>query len=274
VLLGVRESTPEDPEVNVQLARLEARLGDMTRTVRYYQNAIYGAWSDDQGDARRRVRMELIRYLLVHEQRGRALSELLVLSGYLPDDIETQTEAGQLFLEAGEPHRGLDHFRQALRRDPKNGPALAGAGQAAFELGDYAIAQRYLSAADPASGRVSDLRVVTDFVLTRDPLRPGLSLEQRQERAMAGLSRAVEVLDDCASRPQANSQAFDLLRAELKALEPKLAHEALRRFPDSIETSVNLVYRVEQQAVDACGPRSPFDRALLLIGRRQDADRQ
>ena len=30
VLLGVRESTPEDPEVNVQLARLEARHDDLT----------------------------------------------------------------------------------------------------------------------------------------------------------------------------------------------------------------------------------------------------
>ena len=41
--LGVRESTPEDPEVNVQLARLEARHDDLTGTVRYYQNAVYGA---------------------------------------------------------------------------------------------------------------------------------------------------------------------------------------------------------------------------------------
>jgi tetratricopeptide (TPR) repeat protein len=274
VLLGVRESTPEDPEVNVQLARLEARHGDLSGTVRYYQNAVYGAWSGDQGDARRQVRIELIRYLLVHEERGRALSELLVLSGNLPDDVGSQTEAGQLFLGAGEPRRGLDRFRQALRIDPKNGPALAGAGQAAFELGDYTSALRYLRAADPASGRVSELRVVADFVLTRDPLRPGLSLRQRQERAMVGLSRAVEVLDHCVGKPQTNSKAFESLRAEASALEPKLALGTLRRFPDSIETSVDLVYRIERQAVDSCGPPSPRDRALLLIGRRHEADRQ
>ena len=53
VLLGVRELTPEDPEVNVQLARLEARHDDLTGTVRYYQNAVYGSWSGDQLDARR-----------------------------------------------------------------------------------------------------------------------------------------------------------------------------------------------------------------------------
>jgi hypothetical protein len=37
VLLGVRESSPEDPEVKVRLARLEARHDDVTGTVRYYQ---------------------------------------------------------------------------------------------------------------------------------------------------------------------------------------------------------------------------------------------
>ena len=163
VLLGVRELTPEDPEVNVQLARLEGRHDDLTGTVRYYQNAVYGSWSSDQLDARREVRIELIRYLLAHEQRGRALSELLVLSGNLPDDVKSQTEAGHLFLDAGEPRRGLDRFRQALRIDPKNGAALAGAGESAFEAGDYTSAQRYLRAVDSPSARVSELRSITDL---------------------------------------------------------------------------------------------------------------
>ena len=162
LLLGVRESTPEDPEVNVQLARLEARHDNLTGALRYYQNAVYGAWSADQRDARRGVRIELIRYLIAHEERGQALSELLVLSSNLPDDVELQTKAGRLFLDAGEPRRALDRFRQALRIDPKNGPTLAGAGEAAFELGDYASAQVYLRAAGPASARVSELQVVTD----------------------------------------------------------------------------------------------------------------
>ena len=37
-----------------------------------------------------------------------------MLSGNLPDDVESHTEAGQLFLDAGEPRRGLDRFRQAV----------------------------------------------------------------------------------------------------------------------------------------------------------------
>ncbi len=150
--------------MNVQLARLEARHDDLTGTVRYYQNGI-PLVEDDQLDARREVRIGLIRYLLAHEQRGRALSELLVLSGNLPDDVTSQTEAGQLFLDAGKPGRGLDRFRQALRIDPKNPAALAGAGEAAFEAGDYTSARRYLHAVDSPSARVSELRSVTDLVL-------------------------------------------------------------------------------------------------------------
>jgi len=274
VLLGVRELTPEDPEVNVQLARLEGRHDDLTGTVRYYQNAVYGSWSSDQLDARREVRIELIRYLLAHEQRGRALSELLVLSGNLPDDVKSQTEAGQLFLDAGEPRRGLDRFRQALRIDPKNTAALAGAGEAAFETGDYTSAQRYLHAVDSASPRVSELRSVTDLVLTRDPLRPGLSLRQRQDRVMAGFRRALEALDDCVTKKPAANGAFDALRAEAGALELELLPERLRRTPESLDTALSLIYRIEQQTVDTCGQGSAFDRALLLIGRRHEADRQ
>jgi tetratricopeptide (TPR) repeat protein len=274
VLLGVRELTPEDPAVNIQLARLEARHDDLTGTVRYYQNAVYGSWSGDQLDGRRAVRIELIRYLLAHEQRGRALSELIVLSGNLPDDVKSQTEAGQLFLNAGEPRRGLDRFRQALRIDPKNAAALAGAGEAAFEAGDYTSAQRYLRAVDSPSARVSELQPITDQVLTRDPLRPGLSLRQRQNRVMTGFRRALEALDDCVIKKPAANNAFDSLRAEAGALEPELTLERLRRTPESIDTALNLIYRIEQQTADTCGQGSAFDRALLLIGRRHEADRQ
>jgi tetratricopeptide (TPR) repeat protein len=274
VLLGVRQSAPEDPEVNLRLARLEARRADLTGAVRYYQNAVYGSWSGEQGDARRQVRIELIRYLLAHQQRSRALSELLVLSGNLPDVGRVQTEAGQLFLEAGDARRALERFRQALRLDAKNATALAGAGEAAFEVGDYASARRYLRAAEPAPSHVRELRAVVDFVLTHDPLRRGLSLRQRHDRLMVGFRRALEVLDACATTQPRTRGALELLRAEASALEPELAFHKLRRAPESVDAGVNLIYRIEQRTAEACGDGSAFDRALLLIGRRYDVDRQ
>jgi tetratricopeptide (TPR) repeat protein len=274
VLLSVRESSPEDPDVNVRLARLEAQHDDLTGAVRYYQNAVYGSWNGDQGDARRQVRTELIRYLLAHQERGRALSELLVLVGNLPDDVKSQSEAGQLLLEAGDARRALDRFRQALRIDPKNAVALAGAGEAAFDSGDYASAQRYLRAVEPAPSRVRELRAIADLVLARDPLRPGLSLRQRQERVMAGFMRALEILNDCTNKQPANSSGLESLRSEASALEPDLSLDRVRRTPESIDTGLNMIYRIEQRADEICGQGSDFDRALLLIGARHEAERQ
>jgi hypothetical protein len=65
VLLGLRDTTPEDSEVNVRLARFEAPPDELTGAVRYYQNAVYGSWGD-RTDARRQVRIELIQYYAVH----------------------------------------------------------------------------------------------------------------------------------------------------------------------------------------------------------------
>jgi Flp pilus assembly protein TadD len=273
VLLGVREASPEDPEVNVRLARLEARRGDVTGAVRYYQHAVYGSWNGDQSAARREVRIELIRYLLARQQRGRALSELLVLAGDQPDTVTHQIEEGQLLLEAGAAARALERFRQALRVEPANATALEGAGTAAFTVGDYAAARRYLRAVQPASAQVTELLAVAGLVLTRDPLRPRLSLRQRHERVVAGFTRALAALEECANRQPAHSGEFASLRSEARALEPELGLDQVRRAPESIDAGVSLIYRIEQTAADLCGLGSAFDRALLLIGRRYESDR-
>ena len=94
VLLTLRESTPEDPDINLQLARLAAARQDVTDALRFYHNALYAPWPADQADARRRVRLELIRFLLTHDQASRALSELLALSTDLPDDVPLRLEGG------------------------------------------------------------------------------------------------------------------------------------------------------------------------------------
>lgn len=274
VLLGLRALTPEDAEINAQLARLEARRDDASDTVGYYQKAIYGAWSDDQLETRRAVRIELIRYLLAHHQQGRAVSELIVLSGNLPDDVPSQLEAGQLFLEAGDPARSLERFRRVLRLEPKNQAALAGAGEAAFDSGDYSSAQRYLRAIDAPSARARDLLSVADQVINRDPLRKGLSLGQRQERMVAALTRASETLAACSAAHAGSSDTWQPLRAEADAASAALTLRQLRSTPEALDNALDLVYRIEQQTQAACGDGSAFDRALLLIGRRHDADRK
>ena len=95
-LLTLRESSPEDPDINLQLARLAAGRQDVTEALRFYHNALYAPWPSEQADARRQVRFELIRFLLTHDQASRALSELLALSTDLPDDAPLHLEVAQL----------------------------------------------------------------------------------------------------------------------------------------------------------------------------------
>ena len=50
--------------------------------------------------------------------------------------------------------------------------------------------------------------------------------------------------------------------------------DRVRRTPESIDAGLNVMYRIEQRTAETCGQGSAFDHALLLIGRRYEADRQ
>ena len=130
-VLRLRELDPENAEINLDLARLASKRGDPAEAVHSYENAIYGLWTGTHVDERRRqVRVELIRFLLAHQQRDQALSELLILNDDLPETAASHTEAGELFLQAGDPGHGLENFREAIKLDPHDPSALSGMHEA------------------------------------------------------------------------------------------------------------------------------------------------
>lgn len=274
VLLGLRERQPEDADTNLQLARLEARRDEVDAARRYYQSALAALWRPEDADTQRSLRTELVRFLLAHGERARALSELLVLTATSPDDAGAHREVGRLFLDAGDPSRALLHFSRTLEAAPRDRDALAGAGEAAFELGDYGRARRYLRATSADDGRLADLQRVAELVLAHDPLAPRLSFAERRRRLTAGFRHAAERLDTCLARQRADAAAgpgdLNGLRAEAAAFAPALA--ARRARPELIEEGVDLVYRIERTIEGACGAAAPLDRALLLIGRRHGLD--
>ncbi|MEZ5288260.1 MAG: tetratricopeptide repeat protein [Vicinamibacterales bacterium] len=269
VLLGLREGGPDDPDVNIELARLAVRRQDVNEALRFYQSALYGIWPPGREGERSRLRVELIRMLLQREERERALSEVVALSTNLPDDAPSRIEAGRLFLAAGDPERALDQFGRALQLTPGDGDALAGAGEAAFARADYAAARRYLSQAPELPERLQDLRAVARLVLEQDPLEPRLPLATRRARLVAAVERASARLEQCAASRPAASASLEALQAELTALAPTLELRALRDQPEQIDHGLDVVYRVERAAADSCGaPTAPEDRALLRIGER------
>jgi hypothetical protein len=206
---------------------------------------------------------------LAQNDRAQALSELVVLSANLPDAASPQVKAGQLYLKAAEPRRGLEHFRRALRTEPKNPTALEGAGKASFDAGDYKSARHYLRAA-PASSEVARLLGVSESVLAGDPHQVDLSFAERRHRLAKAVRRARERIDECLSLQGNVSQfvgPFTSLRGEAAAFEPST--KKLHLSSATIEAGMHLVYRVEQQTARACPP-STLDRALLLIGRQYE----
>ena len=122
-LLMLREASPEDAEVNLELARLEAARHDVPQAMRYYRNALYAPSAAADPRMRRAVRLELIRLLLANDDRDRALGELVAAAADSANDEPSAMELGRLFLQAEDVRRAADQFSRALRLNPHNAEA-------------------------------------------------------------------------------------------------------------------------------------------------------
>jgi tetratricopeptide (TPR) repeat protein len=265
VLLGTREIAPDESDVNLRLARVEARQGRTTEAVRSYQSALHGTWHEEDAATRRRARLELVRLLLSAGDQSRALAELLVLDATLPDVSAAQTEAGTLYLAAGDPARALAHFRRALDSDPHDAAASFGAGRAAFDLGDYREAIRRLRAAAPDVPGARDLLVVAQLVRSADPLAPRLSLGERRRRLLDAVDHVEAIAEHCSVPPEAAAGL-----ETLATLAPSLELKALRQAPETVESTFDLLAGLHAQLVQACGSHTDYDRAFALIAKRHE----
>jgi tetratricopeptide (TPR) repeat protein len=274
LLLQLRETDPENAEINAYLARLAANQGKVDEAIHYYQNALYGQWTGPNADERRsELRTELIGFLLKHQQRDLASSELLILEARLPNDVASHMKLAKLFLEAGDVRRAFNNYSAAAKADSHNVDALRGAGETAFQLGDYAEAVEYLKSAldvDPSSEQSRQLLEVADKVLTEDPLAPHLSVEERRGRLLENFDRAQQRLEGCLDQTTDNKQVEQLqaLKTEATTMQPKLKRS--RDF-DTVRSGAGLIFRMEEAASASCGQGSPADQALLLIGRMHKA---
>ena len=272
-LLRLRESEPEDAEINLQMARLAAKRGEVDDAVHYYRNALYGRWTGAEVDEQKRqVRAELIRFLLGRQARNTALSELIILEGDLPPSAAAHVEVARLFLQAGDPQHALKNYAAAIALDKNNVDALTEAGETAFSLGNYQEADRYLKAAldvNPKAEKSRQLLVMTEMVLSGDPLEPHLTKQERQERLLQGFDQAHRRLEGCLSQTSDSQEIAQLgaLKEQTLALEPELRSG---RPPDNelTRSGVELIYEIEKATSAACGQPQDLDQALLLIGQK------
>jgi Flp pilus assembly protein TadD len=272
-LITLRDLVPEDPEVNLALARLDARRGDVTEAVRFYYNALYAPWPSADAEARRQVRFELIELLLDSGQVGRASAELLALVGALPDTAVLHVRAARLFVRAGDSGRALDQFERVLAAAPDNAAALVGAGSAAFSLGNLMEARAYLRRVPDPDPDVARMLEVTTIVLTNDPLAGRIGSAERRRRLAACLDYARQRIGSCLSNSGGPPGELALTQREAEAVHQRINRgSALDQ--DAVEAGVDLVERLEDQAARLCGPPTAWDEALMLIARRHGTEKR
>jgi predicted Zn-dependent protease len=278
-LLGLWEREPGNGTVNLELARLAAHASSVPAAVQYYHDAIYGQWGDDPAEHRRRARLELAEFLLGVGQKAQARGELIALTADLPRDPALETQVATLLMEAGEYEHAARLFRQALRLRPEYAPALEGAGEASFEIGNYRDAQRYL-ARSKREGALSThsqaLLETATLILESDPLAPRLTAQERARRALRAFAQSMKRLSGCAAARgmsfESGPQQSDLqkMHALALALQPKVRERNLARDPDLLLKATDMVFEIEKVTERACGEPQGVDLALLLLSRAQE----
>jgi len=275
-LINLWEREPENGLVNLELARIAAHRGETEKALRYYHNGIYAIWPGDQEVQRRNARLELIEYLLSINAKTQAQAELIALAENLGEDPAMHARVGDLFMLAQDYEHALAEYRQSLKLDHHNPAALAGAGHAAFVLGRYDLAQRYLEtgvAANPNDVQSRELLKTTELVLQMDPFRRQISVEQRHRIVIQAFNAAGERLKSCpAVDSSANAASQPALAEKWAGIKPQMTEEGLRRNPDLVEQAMNVVFDIERQSIAVCGPPTGIDQALLLISKLHEGN--
>jgi tetratricopeptide (TPR) repeat protein len=278
-LLGLWERQPGNGTVNLELARLAADSGSVPEAVQYYHDAIYGQWDDNPAEHRRQAGLELAEFLLRVGEKAQAQAELIALTADLPRDPALETQVATLLLRTGEYEHAGPLFHQALRLRPNYAPALEGAGEASFGMGNYREARRYLARAKRVSALSVHSQSLLDtatLILESDPLAPRLSGVERAGRALRAFAQSMERLSGCATARgvsfENGPQQSDLQKthALALALRPKVRGRNLACDPDLLLRVMDMVFEIERVTERACGEPQGVDLALLLLSRVQE----
>ncbi|HTA22922.1 MAG TPA: tetratricopeptide repeat protein [Terriglobales bacterium] len=279
-LINLWEREPENGLVNLELARSAAQKGQTDQALRYYHNAIYATWPGDQEVQRSEARLELIKFLLSINAKTEAQSELIALAANLDGDPSQHALAGDLFLRTQDYEHALAEYHFSLKSDRSNPDALAGAGWAAFELGRYPLAQKYLEgavSANPSDAQSSARLKTTELVLQMDPFQRKISVAQRNQIVIEAFASAGQRLKDCpvgsnstGTGPSAGGQPS--LSEKWAKMKGQINERSLRRNPDLVEEVMDLVFSVERQTSAVCGTPTGTDLALLLIAKLHEGN--
>lgn len=277
------DQRPGDAEVNLKLARLEAKRGQVDAAMRYYQNTIEGAWPERTDAVAQRIatRFEAAEFLIQQGRQEQAEAELLTIAAVLPSSSPEQGQLGNLFMRNGDPVRALSAYQAQLNQNKNDNAATLGAAKASFAMGSYASALRYLveSKAETAESRA--LREQLQRMEALDPFAPGGTAKERTERTIAVFRIAMQRLAGCGvpfAQPAGSSdQTANAKEPEqwsgfekwAQQLSPMMRARKLRGHDDVIENTMRFAFQVEMAAQKDCAKLTLNDEALLLLARER-----
>jgi tetratricopeptide (TPR) repeat protein len=301
-LLNLWGRTPDDGAVNLALARLAARQGQVEDAIHYYHNAAYGRWDSDADAKRRNAQYELIDFLLNQNANAQAQAELLNLSATMPADDGNRLRVAMLFARAQDYEHALGEYQRILLRHRDDPSALAGAGEAAFHLGRYRTANDYLGAAlkmsanglaenNPEYEQLRQLHDISNMILQSDPYDRRLATAERNRRIRQAFNVAGGRLDSCAlsqgitlDQPPSTDPSTtsvptvpggnpptDLpsLKKQWTDLKTKLDRARASEESDLFDSAMDVVFQIEQQTQKQCGQGNDSDQALLLLAQNR-----
>lgn len=274
-LISLWQRQPENGAVNLELARIFAEKEDITNALRYYHNAIYAVWTSNPEAQQLSVRLELVKFLLDRKADNLAESELIAVGRNVPENTALQVRIGDLFMRVPDYDRSLALYKQALKLDHRDADALARAGKAAFELGQYQLAERYLTSAlslNPDDIRSTELLKMCRIIPTLDPYN-FYSGTKRDRLVLSDFDTAGQRLNTCISGPNKQTSAgspLQALYAQWMDMKTRLNERVLRQHPELTDSAMNLVFNVERETSNSCGTPTGTDLLLLLIARNRE----
>ncbi len=282
--LTLWDARPGDGFINLELARLARQKGDAAEANDYYRASVYGSWEGDGTVRRRQTRFELAEYLIEQHQNAEARNVLYTLAGNFPSDAGLNMEVASLMGRAGYLPDALTFYEKAGAADLHARDPLTMAGKTAYELGDYARAERLLSRAleekpDKNASAAQELELTTlaeharriqELTLTRDqPAR------ERADHILMASGIAQNRLKTCITH--AGSSAGDatmlasLNEAWIAAGNGQGGRRALLQNADAQDTWSQLIYQTEADTAQICGAPTGDDALLLQLSQASSA---
>ena len=273
-LLNLRAGDPENSLINLQLAHIASKRGDALNATSYFHDAMYGHWPDDPHSHQVATRKELVEFFLNHNRRDAARAESLSMAAENPADPEIRAQAADFLLQAGDAQSSLSEYERVLRIEPGNARALAGSGSAALALGKFAQATHDFTLAiqkgsnDPETLKSKDIASAAENL---NPYDTRINDRERQKRILRLFSLADERAKSCLPGvlPGSLVQPPDQLKslaAQRAALPNEIDDRQLAAHLDLEKPVLDWVFALEAAATSRCGPGTPQNAAMNMIG--------